>query len=54
MYHAMRIGTKYAERTKADAVTVDKNWYRVLQQKNDSAKMIQNAADVLLWNQFMD
>jgi len=25
MYHAMRIGTKYAERTKADAVTVDKN-----------------------------
>jgi len=25
MHHAMRIGKEYAERTQADAVTVDKN-----------------------------
>ena len=50
----MRIGKEYAEITQAYAVTADKNWCRVLQQKNDTTKMIQNAANVPLWNQFMD
>jgi len=48
MHHAMRIGKEYAERTQADAVTAEKNECRVLQQKNDNAKMIQNVANVPL------